>query len=76
MPFSVGFACGVSVGMGELFASFGVQVAVLSSHQLPAVQSASVKQPPLGSHTPLVLHAPERHTVAPLAAVQGPSPLA
>ena len=49
---------------------------MLSSHQLPPVQSASLAQPPDGSQTPLVLQLPDRHTVAPLAAVHGPSPLA
>jgi hypothetical protein len=43
---------------------------------LPAVQSASTSQPPDGSHFKLVLQAPDRHTVAALPVVQGPSPLA
>src|SRR5947209_8043109 len=39
-------------------------------------QSPSTMQPPAGSHTPDVEHAPERHRVGPLAGVQGPSPFA
>jgi hypothetical protein len=75
-PFSVGFVCVGSFGMAVPFVSFGLQAWVASSHQSPPEQSASTSQPPAGSHTPLVLHAPERQTVAPFIAVQGPSPLA
>jgi hypothetical protein len=45
-------------------------------HQLPAAQSPSTLQPPAGSHVPATLHAPDRHTLAPAPAVQGPSPVA
>jgi hypothetical protein len=76
VPFSVGFVCGASVGTAVPLGSCAVQVVVLSSHQSPLMQSASASQPPMGSHTPLVLQAPERHTVVPFDAVHGPSPLA
>jgi hypothetical protein len=76
VPSSVGLVCAPSTGTAVPLASCPVQMCVVSSHQLPAVQSASTLQPPLGSHVPLVLHAPERQTVAPVTAVQGPSPLA
>ena len=52
----------------------GVQVCMLSSHQLPPAQSASTLQPPAGSQVPLALQAPERQTVAAFAVVHGPSP--
>ena len=65
-----------SVGTETPLASWGVHVWVLSSHQLPPKQSASTLQPPSASHLPLALHAVERHTTPPLAAVQGPSPSA
>ena len=76
VPLSVGLVCGGSLGTARRSASLGVQVCVLSLHQLPPAQSASTLQPPAGSQRPLTLHAPERHTVPPLPAVQGPSPLA
>jgi hypothetical protein len=75
-PSRTGFMCGMSTGIDVPLASFGVHVPVVSSHQLPPVQSASVAQPPAGSQTPEPLHVPERQTVAPLPAVQGPSPFA
>ena len=56
--------------------SVGVQACDVSLHQVPAEQSASTLHPPTGSHVPLTLQAPDRQTVPPLAAVQGPSPLA
>ena len=41
------------------------------------VQSGFVLQPPAGSHVPLSLHAPERHTIVPPSdSEHGPSPLA
>jgi hypothetical protein len=76
VPLSVGFACVGSLGTGWPFGNVGVHVCVPSSHQLPAAQSASTSQPPAGSHTPLVLQVPERHTVPPFPVVQGPSPFA
>jgi hypothetical protein len=76
VPLSVGLACGGSLGTAVAFGSFAVHVCVLSAHHWPAEQSASTLQPPAGSHVPFVLHAPERHTVPPLAIVHGPSPLA
>jgi hypothetical protein len=76
VPFNVGLVCAGSVATAVPFASFGVQVCVLSAHQSAATQSASTLHPPAGSHVPLVLHAAERHTVVPLATVHGPSPLA
>jgi hypothetical protein len=76
-PFSVGVACAVSVGIGTPLASVGTHMCAVSLHQVPfAVQSASTLQPPAGAHSRLVLHAPERHTVAPSWASQGPSPVA
>jgi hypothetical protein len=44
VPFSVGFVCGASVGIGVAFASVGVHLPRASSHQLPAPHSASVVQ--------------------------------
>jgi hypothetical protein len=76
IPFSVGFECAPSVGTAPPLAIFAVHAWELSLHQLPLVQSASTLQPPGATHVPLVLHAPDRHTVAPLVAVQGPSPFA
>ncbi len=76
VPLSVGAVCGGSLGTGAPFASFGVQVWVLSWHQLPPAQSASTSQPPSGSQTPLTLHAVERQTTGPVGPVQGPSPVA
>ena len=79
VPFKVGFVCGGSVGTAPPLAIFGVQVWVLSSHQLPPEQSASTSQPPAGSQVPLVLQAPERQTTPPLPVgpgVHGPSPTA
>ena len=75
-PFSVGLEWAVSVGTAAPFASWGAQTCAVSLHQLPAAQSASTSQPPIGSQTPLVLHAPERQTVPPVASVHGPSPVA
>jgi hypothetical protein len=62
--------------MGILFPSLGTHIWTLSSHQLPALQSASTSHPPGGSQTPLTLHAPCWHTTGPVATVQGPSPSA
>ena len=76
VPFTVGFMCGGSFGMGVPLGTWGVHMCAVSLHQLPAVQSASTLQPPGGMHRPLLLHTPERQTVGPLATVQGPSPLA
>jgi hypothetical protein len=45
LPFSVGFVCGASVGIGVAFASVGVHFATDSSHQLPARQFESIVQP-------------------------------
>jgi hypothetical protein len=42
---------------------------------LLAEQSALTRQPPEGSHSPLTLHAPERHTTSALELVHGPSSL-
>jgi hypothetical protein len=75
-PFSVGLVWGGSFGRDAPFASLGVQACVLSAHQLPPVQSPSTLQPPMGSQVPFTLQAPDRHTVPPVAAVQGPSPIA
>ena len=68
--------CAASVGTATPFATFAVHWWAVSLHQSPPVQSASTLQPPAGSQSPFALHAPDRHTTAPLAAVQGPSPLA
>jgi hypothetical protein len=76
VPSSVGLECPGSVGTGLPLATFGVHVCALSLQYWPLAQSASTAQPPAGSHVPLELQAPERHTVAPLAAVQGPPPFA
>jgi hypothetical protein len=79
VAFSTGFMCGGSLGMSVPLGSFAVHVCDVSSHQSPPAQSASTLHPPAGSHLPLVLHTPERHTVPPLPVgpeVQGPSPLA
>ena len=76
VPSIVGPVCGGSIGIATPFGSVGVQVCMLSMHQLPAVQSASTLQVPAARQVPLALHTPERQTVGPVAAVQGPSPLA
>jgi hypothetical protein len=76
VPSSVGFACGGSVGITVPLESCGVHACVLSSHQLPPVQSASTLHPLGGAHVPFMLHVPERHTTPPFVAVHGPSPLA
>jgi hypothetical protein len=73
VPSRVGFVCGASVGTGVALGSVGRHAFMLSLHQLPVGQSASALQPPAGSHRPLLLQAPERQTVAPLALVHGPS---
>jgi hypothetical protein len=44
--------------------------------QVPPGQSPATLHPPMGSHVPFVLHAPERHTIPALVEVHGPSPLA
>ena len=75
-PFSVGFMCCGSVGITMPFGSCGAHACIASLHQVPAAQSASTLQPPIGEHVPFALHVPERHTVPPLPAVQGPSPVA
>jgi hypothetical protein len=59
--------------MATPFAICGVQTLVVSLHQLPARQSASTSQPPIGSQLPSTLHEPERHTTGPVATVHGPS---
>lgn len=71
VPVSAG-AWLATVGIGVPFASFGVQAP--ASHQFPLVQSASTLQPLAATQLPVVLQAPERHTVAAVATVQGPSP--
>lgn len=75
LPVSVGFVWGVSVGTSVPLLSFDLQLRVLSSHQLPAVQSASTLQPAAGRQVRSALHAPERHTTAALASLHGPAPL-
>jgi hypothetical protein len=76
VPSNVGLVCGGSFGIAVPFASCGVHVWVLSSHQLPPEQSASTSHPPAGSHVPFVLQVPERHTTGPVGPVHGPSPTA
>jgi hypothetical protein len=57
--------------------SFGTQVDEGVLQYWTVEQSASRLQPPEGMQTPaLGLHAPDRQTVPPFRAVQGPSPLA
>jgi hypothetical protein len=75
LPSSTGFVCLPSTGIAVPLASCAVHVDVVSSHHEGLAQSASVKQPPVGSQKPVVLHAPERHTPA-LLALHGPSPTA
>jgi hypothetical protein len=77
LPFKVGVIWVPSIGIGVLFGSFAVQVFVASSHHLPIEQSASTLQPPAGSQSMFVLHAPDWQTVLPVAAAtHGPSPSA
>jgi len=72
LPSRVGLVCGASVGSGLPFGSVALQVCELCSHHLPLAQSASRLQPLAERHLPSAPHAPERHTTAPLALVQGP----
>jgi hypothetical protein len=74
VPSSVGDMCAPSFGSATPLATCGAQVWLVSLHQLPALQSASTSQPPIGSQTPEVLHAPERQTTVAVPAVHGPSP--
>jgi hypothetical protein len=62
-----------SIGIAPPFGICAVQTLVASLHQLPARQSASTSQPPIGSQVPSTLHEPERQTIGPVATVHGPS---
>lgn len=75
VPSSAG-VCPATVGIAVPLVSFSEHVDVAVLHHLPDAQSASFAQPlAAGTHTSeLAPHAPERHTVAAFAAVQGPVP--